>query len=298
MKIWVSKNSEVPVREQLITQISLAIAAGDYDAGERLPSTREIARRCGIHANTVASAYQRLVDQNLLEFRKGSGFYVAESAEAQLEGSRRLDDLIRHLFESAKDLGYGEKEVIARLKKSRAPRVLKRVAVVEPDPELRDILVHELSARFPGTMCVDVAEIANGRIASDVVLAAMFDEKPKIDALLGDGRRCIYLRGRSVSSAMSSESRPGPNELVGVVSGWESFLTFARVMLLAAQLDPGNLIVRSTSDENWRDAIRSASIVICDSLTATALGSAPGVRPFQLIADESLADLEAVLYRS
>src|SRR5688500_12845828 len=66
MKIWIAKNSEVPVREQLITQITLAVAAGDLEIGEKLPSTREIARRCGLHANTVSSAYQKLVDHKVL----------------------------------------------------------------------------------------------------------------------------------------------------------------------------------------------------------------------------------------
>jgi GntR family transcriptional regulator len=91
VKIWISKNSEVPVREQLVAQVTLGIASGDLKVGERLPSTREIALRNDVHANTVGAAYQKLVDQKLIEFRKGSGFYVAESASERIEGSRRFD---------------------------------------------------------------------------------------------------------------------------------------------------------------------------------------------------------------
>jgi DNA-binding transcriptional regulator YhcF (GntR family) len=47
MKIWLSKNSEIPVREQLITQIALGIASKDLKTGERLPSTSEIAADSG-----------------------------------------------------------------------------------------------------------------------------------------------------------------------------------------------------------------------------------------------------------
>jgi DNA-binding transcriptional regulator YhcF (GntR family) len=117
MKIWISKNSEVPVREQLITQITLGIAAGDYAIGQKLPSTREVARRCGLHANTVSSAYQQLAKENLLEFRKGSGFYVAESASVHIEGSRKLEDLIASFLESAERLGFTRDEIVTRLRK-------------------------------------------------------------------------------------------------------------------------------------------------------------------------------------
>ena len=47
MRIWISKNSEVPIREQLVTQIVLGIVSNDLKVTERLPSTRELARRMG-----------------------------------------------------------------------------------------------------------------------------------------------------------------------------------------------------------------------------------------------------------
>ncbi|HKG78053.1 MAG TPA: GntR family transcriptional regulator, partial [Pyrinomonadaceae bacterium] len=60
MRIWISKNSEVPIREQLVTQIVLGIVSNDLKVAERLPSTRELARRYDIHANTVSAAYREL----------------------------------------------------------------------------------------------------------------------------------------------------------------------------------------------------------------------------------------------
>jgi len=298
MKIWISKNSEVPVHEQLIAQITLAIAAGDYEIGQKLPSTREIARRCGLHANTVSSAYQKLARQNLLEFRKGSGFYVAESASEHIEGSRRLDELVEKFFESTKSLGFTEDEIIVRLKKARRPASANHVIVIESDKGLREILIHELTREFPQTRGVSWEEFSSLRLPGNALLAAMFDEKPKVDAALRDGQKCFYLKGRSVSSAMSGEARPAADEVVAVVSGWDGFLTFARIMLLAAEVDPGRLIIRSTSDPDWRKAISSASIIICDSLTAESLQGFGHVRPFPLIADESVSELAAVLSRN
>jgi GntR family transcriptional regulator len=73
MRLWISKNSEVPIREQLVTQIVLGIASSDLRVAERLPSTRELARRYDIHANTVSAAYRELAKRGWVEFRKGSG---------------------------------------------------------------------------------------------------------------------------------------------------------------------------------------------------------------------------------
>jgi GntR family transcriptional regulator len=44
MRLWISKNSEVPIREQLVTQIILGIVSNDLKEAERLPSTRDLAR--------------------------------------------------------------------------------------------------------------------------------------------------------------------------------------------------------------------------------------------------------------
>ena len=60
MRLWISKSSEVPIREQLVTQIVLGIVSNDLKSSERLPSTRDVARRYHIHANTVSSAYREL----------------------------------------------------------------------------------------------------------------------------------------------------------------------------------------------------------------------------------------------
>ena len=295
MKIWISKNSEVPVREQLIAQITLAIAASDFKAGDKLPSTREIARRFNLHPNTVSSAYQQLVEQKLIQFRKGSGFYIAESAAEHVEGVRRLDELISNLLAEARALGFDESEIIRRLRKPPKRSSSGRLMLVEPDNGLREILMFELSEIFQDVATTDFENLSARPIHRDVILAAMFDEKPKIEPLLKDGQRCVYLKGRSVAMAMSGETRPGAHEVIAILSGWDGFLTFARIMLLAAKVDPGRLIVRSTSDDDWEASARTASIVICDTLTARQLDGRDGVRPFQVISDESIAELRTLL---
>jgi DNA-binding FadR family transcriptional regulator len=60
----------------LVTQVVLAILSDDLTPGQRLPSTRDLARRFRLHPNTVSAGYRELAAQGWLEHRHGSGVYV------------------------------------------------------------------------------------------------------------------------------------------------------------------------------------------------------------------------------
>ena len=76
MRLWLNRSGEVSLREQLTTQIVLGILSREMPPGHRLPSTRELARRFGIHANTASAAYGELERDGWVEFRHGSGVFV------------------------------------------------------------------------------------------------------------------------------------------------------------------------------------------------------------------------------
>src|SRR5882762_1571929 len=76
MRFWITRNSEQPIREQLVRQVVLGILSEDLPAGHRLPSIRALARRHKIHSNTVSAAYQDLLRRGWVEPRRGSGLFV------------------------------------------------------------------------------------------------------------------------------------------------------------------------------------------------------------------------------
>ena len=57
MQIRISKQSEIPIREQIAEQIIFRIATDELKPGQALPSVRELARRLKIHHNTVSHVY-------------------------------------------------------------------------------------------------------------------------------------------------------------------------------------------------------------------------------------------------
>src|SRR5215211_1210369 len=145
MRLWLSKNSEVPIREQLITQITLGIVSNDLKPKERLPSTRDLARRYDIHANTVSAAYRELARRGWVEFRKGSGVYVRGRTDGQFEQHLVLDQLVSRFFRNLREEGHSLAEIQDAVRRSFSLQRPDHFLLLEPDPELREILVAEIA---------------------------------------------------------------------------------------------------------------------------------------------------------
>src|ERR1041384_5615536 len=99
------------MREQLVTQIVLGIVSNDLKAKQRLPSTRDLARRYNVHANTVSAAYRELARRGWVQFRKGSGVYVLARSGDPLEEQLALDQLISRFFRNLREDGYSLAEI-------------------------------------------------------------------------------------------------------------------------------------------------------------------------------------------
>ena len=60
MKFWFVHSGDVSIHDQIVTQVSLGVLAGDPGPGEQLPSIRTMAQRFDINAATVSAAYREL----------------------------------------------------------------------------------------------------------------------------------------------------------------------------------------------------------------------------------------------
>ena len=77
-------NSREPIYRQLRDRVAERIIDGVWAEGEAVPSVRRISHELRINPITVSRAYQLLVDENLLESRRGLGMYVAANARERL----------------------------------------------------------------------------------------------------------------------------------------------------------------------------------------------------------------------
>ena len=85
----VTWNDSVPIYRQLRERVVAMILDGALGEGDPLPSVRQVAADFQINPLTVSKAYQELVDDRLVEKRRGLGMYVVDGAREALLKSER-----------------------------------------------------------------------------------------------------------------------------------------------------------------------------------------------------------------
>ncbi len=85
----VTWNDNVPIYRQLRERVVAMILDGALNEGDALPSVRQVAADYQINPLTVSKAYQELVDEQLVEKRRGLGMFVTEGAHEALLKSER-----------------------------------------------------------------------------------------------------------------------------------------------------------------------------------------------------------------
>ena len=293
MRFWFARNSEVPIREQIVTQIVLGILCDELKPGERLPSTRELARRFKLHANTVSAAYRQLERDHWVVSRRGSGVYVRKGrVEGALTPALALDRLIANLLREARELGAPLSAVHAQLRRWLALQPPDHFLLIESDEELRRIVAAEMqkAVKLP----VRGAGIRDGVIGREIEGAIPVTLPSKSNAVrqaLPAGVELLTLQVRSVPTSLG-EWLPAPaNVLLAVASRWPGFLKSARTMLIAAGFDSESLVFLDSRESGWQERMKAVAAVVCDSVTATELPKKCRAIPFPLIAESSLDDL-------
>jgi GntR family transcriptional regulator len=300
MRLWLNRRSEVSLREQLITQVTLGILCRELAAGERLPSTRELARRFGIHANTASAAYRQLELDGWVELRQGSGVFVRKSRpDTPLTIEMAIDRLIGDVAVRARKLGAPENLFKARLRRWLSLAPPARWLLIEPDPELAQIVLHELepTLALPIAACspADCASTANLEGAMPLVLPS---KAASVRKLLPAEIELTTLQVHPVAPELNVHlQRYFPDhtqDLIGIASRWKDFQRIAQTMLLAAGLRSESLLVRDACRHDWKRGLETATAVVCDSATAEELPQGCFPIVFRLIAETSIAELRAL----
>jgi GntR family transcriptional regulator len=293
MQLWLSKDSDVPLREQLTAQIKLAILSQDLKPGQKLPSTRELARRFKIHSNTVSAAYHELSETGWVEMRAGSGIYVRTfKPDIALESQLGLDNLIVEFLQVARRKGFSLGDIQSRIRHWMRLQPPDHFLVIDPDPDFREILMAEIREasgfRVAGA---GIEDCANRSLLVGAVPVALFGQAEVVAAALPPKLACLLVHTRSLPETLKDEKRPSESDLITVVSHWPAFLNYAHSVLAAVKIDPDSLSFHNTSEKGWQKGLRASSFVITDAATAAQIPAGIRVRIFRIIADSSLAEL-------
>jgi GntR family transcriptional regulator len=291
MQLWFARESEVSIREQLVTQIILGILGDDLAPGQRLPSTRELARRFHLHPNTVSAGYRKLAQERWVEYRRGSGVFVrASRPDTEISSDLALDQMIAGLFRFARNQGVPLSAVRSRLGKWLELQPPDHFLLIDPDEELRRIVVTEIeravTLRITGCGLEDCREALEGSIP-----VALPNRVATVRQALPVGTELLTLRFRSVPSSLGQWLPAPSGALVAIASNWPEFLKLARTMLNAAGFHPDSLVFRDARKPNWQRGLKQTAAVVCDSVTADELPAGCRAIPFSLLAESSIDEL-------
>lgn len=109
-----------PIYRQLYERVLDLILSGVLKEGEAIPSVRQVSSEYRINHLTVAKAYQELVDQGLVEKRRGLGMFVLPGAQrkvARAEHDKFLQQELPQLLQRARQLGITQSELIDTIRK-------------------------------------------------------------------------------------------------------------------------------------------------------------------------------------
>ncbi len=135
-------NEDLPIYRQLRDRVVAMILEGVLGDGDALPSVRNVAAEYRLNPLTVLKGYQELVDEGLVEKKRGRGMFVTDGAQKQLlkdERQRFLDKEWPQVAATIERLGLDADQLLETKakKSSKAPWVcrlshpLRRVKPVE-----------------------------------------------------------------------------------------------------------------------------------------------------------------------
>lgn len=122
-------DESLPIYRQLRDRVVAMILDGVLKEGDALPSVRNVAAEFRLNPLTVLKGYQQLVDERLVEKRRGRGMYVSDGARAAL----MRDERQRFLTEEWPKV----QATIKRLGLS-APELLRDAPAASPRPHKGD----------------------------------------------------------------------------------------------------------------------------------------------------------------
>lgn len=111
-ELFLSASDSTPMYQQIVNQITTKVMAGDWPAGQPLPSIRELASASRVSVITVKRAYAELGQAGVIVTRQGMGSFVAESPDLsttllRAEFTQHFDAMLA----SARRLGLSAEDI-------------------------------------------------------------------------------------------------------------------------------------------------------------------------------------------
>ncbi len=110
--------SSVPIYQQIAEQIRRLISSGQLQAGDALPSVRDVSIEHAVNPMTISKAYALAESEGLLLRQRGKPMLVAQrKVNRQADRLVELDALLKELAKASEQLDLSVDDVAQYLKK-------------------------------------------------------------------------------------------------------------------------------------------------------------------------------------
>ncbi|HEV2727676.1 MAG TPA: GntR family transcriptional regulator [Solirubrobacterales bacterium] len=182
----IDPGDEVPVGLQLSWRLRALIRTGELQAGERLPSFRQLAEWAGVNVGTVRAAYEALEKDGLVVTRHGQGTFVAEGVRPAPE----LEAIASEALRRAQEAGIGPRE-LAIVAMASAGLPAEESDVLEVRQELRRQIARleaEL-ATYTGHLSADLPTAPRRAVAHVAGVEELEQTRDTLIAQLAEAQR-------------------------------------------------------------------------------------------------------------
>ncbi len=114
----VHPSSGIPIYRQVMEQVKSLISSGTLQAGDMLPSVRELSAVLEVNMMTISRAWSKLQDEGVVEHVRGRGVrVVAQQTNATLKERRQdISQLAEPVVLRAVQLGLTDDQIVAIIK--------------------------------------------------------------------------------------------------------------------------------------------------------------------------------------
>lgn len=121
-------DESAPLYQQIANQLEEMIFTGGFDEGEQIPSTNQLSQQLHINPATVLKGMNVLVNEGLIEKRRGRGMFVREGAQEKIMEQRKesfYNDYIRSLLIEARKLGINQQHLLELIERGEQDGTIK-----------------------------------------------------------------------------------------------------------------------------------------------------------------------------
>ena len=135
----INPNLDIPIYQQLVDAITIAVKKGDFKHGQKLPTVYEMTESLNIARGTIKRAYDELERSGIIEKVQGRGTFVCYHPANS--GSRKEQAMcaIDAMFAKLEEMGFTNSEINIflnlKLRERSEEEANIKVAVVECNPE-------------------------------------------------------------------------------------------------------------------------------------------------------------------